>query len=253
MKNKKTYYTVSAIFWLLVGLVSYQFYILPKTKKEVEKKLINSVNEIHQLQNIGFSKYEMFKKRNYSYDIVGAYTYKRDRKVLNTIAIVKNMVDSLNMLSEIHFSDVELFYAKDYYEDEDIEMNNLKSLSMNENLYNESNLYSLLYKNTLLTTLKDRNNGRYFMIVGSCNWGRGWLVDLLLFDKNKIGFNNGAWYHSIAYSNYTKTKSTNFEFETVVEKLGRNHQTLRTRYRTTPKGEELGIYDYEVIETSVEK
>lgn len=253
MKNKTIHYTLSALFWFLVGVVSYQLYLFQNNKIKSEMNLIASANEIHRLHNLGFDKYEILRKREYSYDIVRAYNYERDKKVLDTIAMVENIADSLNMLSEIDFSNVEILYNRDYYQ-VDTEINRLKSLSMNENLYNKSNLYSFLYKNTLLTTLRGRNSDRYFRIVATCNFGRGMFDYLQFFDENKIGITDYAWYYSIAHCNYPKTTSTSFEFETVVEKLGRNPQTIRTRYRTTPKeGKELGIYDYEVIETIVEK
>lgn len=253
MKNKTMYYTVSAIFWFLVGLVCHQLYMLPKSERETEKNLMTSANEIHHLYNLGLDEFDVLRKRDYSYDIVRSYSYERDKKILDTIAMVESMVDSLNKIQKVNFSDVDLLFYRRYYNNEDAEIDNLKSISSDENFYNQSDLYGLLYKNTLLTTLRGQNTNRLYLIVSSCNFGRGMFDYLKLFDKNKIGITDYAWYYSIAHCNYPKTKSTSFEFETVIEKLGRNPQIIRTRYKTTPKGEKLGVYDYEKIETIIEK
>ncbi|WP_375559247.1 hypothetical protein ACE193_16105 [Bernardetia sp. OM2101] len=250
MKNKKTYYTVSALLWLLVGLISYQLYLLQNNKNKTEKHLIVSANEIHKLHNLGFNELEIWRKRDKRGMIMMEYDNPRGRVILDSISIVEDIVDSLEMKGKINFANVESLYYVDYSGgNEYISM--LKPITENEHFYNKSNLYKLLYKNTLLTTLRDDNNEKYHKIGCFCHFFR--LPKLYLFEKNKIGLQLDRGYFDIFYCNYPKTNSTNFEFETVVEKLGRNPQTIRTRYKTTPKGDFLGKYDYEEIETIVEK
>ncbi len=247
MKNKTIYYTISALFWLLVGVLSYHFYLFQNNEGKTEKNLIASANEIYDLHNLGLDKYEILRKRDNNYDISLEYAHPRGKILLDTISMVEGIVDSLEIEETIHFLDVEFLYNRDYFQD-NTELHNLKFISTNENIYNKSDLYGLLYKNALLKTLRNGNMDRYSRIGSVCSWGKGFGLGLQIFDKNKIGLAYGNSFYDIVYCNYPKTTSNSFEFETVVEKLGRNHHTIRTRYKTTPKeGQELGIYDYEVI------
>jgi hypothetical protein len=253
MKNKKTYYTVSAFLWLLVGFISYQFYSFQKSEEKIEQNLVASVNEIHQLYNLGFDKYKTLRKRDKKDMIMMEYDNPRGRVILDSIALVEDIIDSLEMEEIIYFAYIEPLYYRNYYDNDDkVKIDNLQPMIKNEYFYNKSNLYKLLYKNILLTILRNNNDERYSKIGCFCHFFS--LPKLYLFEKNKIGLAFDEGYFDIFYCNYPKTKSTNFEFETVVEKLGRNPQIIRTRYKTTPtEGQELGIYDYEVIETVVEK
>ncbi len=251
MKNKKTYYIISALLWLLIGFISYQFYSFQKHEEKTEQPLVDSVNDIHLLYNLGFDKVEIWRRKQYRREIIIEYTHQRGRMLLDTISMVKAVVDSLETEKTIKFSNIKTYYNKDYYyENYDIDYLNL--FIENEEFYNQSEFYGLLYKNTLLKTLRKGNYDRYNKIGGMC--GFYGLQKLHLFEKNKIGLALDKGYFDIFYSNYPKTKSTNFEFETVVEKLDRNHQIIRTRYKTIPqKDKELGRYDYEKIETIIEK
>lgn len=250
MRNKKTYYIISAFLWLLVGFVCYQLYSFQVSKEKTEQNIFVSINETHYLYNTAFDKLELWKRRANIREIEREYTHPRGRILLDTIAMIKTIIDSLETEKTIRFTNVEPYFNKSYYH-ENNDLEDLQPIIKNENFYKKSKLYNSLYKNVLLKTIKKGNIDRYERMGSICGFHS--TPKLQLFEKNKIGLGFDESAFNISYTNYPKTKSTNFEFETVVEKLGRNPQKIRTRYKTTPKGEKLGAYDYEKIETIVEK
>ncbi|WP_291720261.1 hypothetical protein [Bernardetia sp.] len=245
------YYTVSAILWLLVVFFYYQFYTFQQNEKKSREDLKSSVNRIYQLYDTAFQKLEVSEKRSNNDGISLDYDNPRGRQVLDTIAIIEKAIYSLQLENSITFKSIESIAPKGNFGREESELDKLGVIIKNESIYNQSDLYRFLYKKALLRSLTE---DRYKMYNRLWEHGGLLLPSLQLFDKNKIGLSYDRSLYDIFHVNHQKTPSATFEFEVVVEKLGRNPRTIRTLYRTTPKeGKDLGIYDYEKIETIVEK
>lgn len=251
MKNKTIFYSLTAILWISVAFFVFLTFIKDEDKL-ANQNLYKSTQKIEALYKELFELEDLWWKR-LKVRYINEISDPRDMKILESTQKAIHMSKTLSYKKTLTFQEAKPFLPSFK---EDTILLDLYALSLNENYYNSSNLYSLMYRNRIYQNAREywfekRNIGIYEPCFAFSK------LSLHLFEDRKgmyrLGFIEKRYSEipiitDIFKLNQRKDKR-DFDFKVRIDYLGRNPKTTTKRYKTTPKeGQELKPFDYEEIE-----